>query len=193
MTSLFDTLGKPLNLAHHNSIEHSIGEELPAPTIILPSGAASLGSSAVSSREDHTHGVDMNIVSPVIGYTPATSGFTSFASFTAYYQVIGKRCFLTFRAVTPVFNGATTGIGVPPGLAPNNDLETDSQRCVIYFDATGGRRYGSLFYWGGQYLGLLVDTVVASPYPVGSLVTASIPFVWTTDDYFTFSVNYRTT
>ena len=54
--ALLDQFGKPLTLSQHNSIEHAIGEELPAPTIILPSaGVAALGTSSVPAREDHQH------------------------------------------------------------------------------------------------------------------------------------------
>jgi len=53
---LFDTKGNPLTYAQHSNLEHSIGEEILAPTLILPTGAtSSLGVSAVPAREDHVH------------------------------------------------------------------------------------------------------------------------------------------
>lgn len=55
--ALVDLKGRPLNVSEHNNIEHTIGEELPAPTIINGSSSSpSLGSSSVPAREDHTHG-----------------------------------------------------------------------------------------------------------------------------------------
>jgi len=62
MSILFDQFGKPLSLSQHNSIEHTIGEEIPAPTLIFPGGlqttASSLGTSSVPAREDHVHGAN---------------------------------------------------------------------------------------------------------------------------------------
>jgi len=95
MTELFDQFGRPLSLSQHKSTEHTIGEEIPAPTLILPNGAtSSLGSSSIPAREDHRH----------------SSGIPVFANTTARNAVIlspvyGDQAILDDEDVLTIYNG----------------------------------------------------------------------------------------
>jgi len=85
MVVLFDQFGKPLSLSQHNSIEHTIGEEIPAPTLVknvIGIGPAELGSSSIPAREDHRHGDLNNTAGNTVFYSEASSQITGIVAIT---------------------------------------------------------------------------------------------------------------
>ncbi|MCB0966283.1 MAG: hypothetical protein KDB37_05560 [Ilumatobacter sp.] len=124
-------------------------------------------------------------------YSPTIAKLTlGLGAVVAKYRQSGKlvevKGRITFGSGTTV-DGAPT-ISLP--IAPADGIEIDTNGAAHFYDASGSRGYGRLYYQSGPAVGFLVFAT-SGAYASGVLLSATVPYTWTAGDKLEWHATYE--